>query len=77
MSRGQAILWIDDLLVMGKTFAEFMAAVREMFDLCEQFRLYLSVKKCELGGSQVKWCGRIISNKGVRMESRSAMHSRS
>ena len=72
MAKGQAILWIDDLLVMGRTFDEFMEAVREMLELCALLKLSLSVKKCDLGSSQVKWCGRIINAVGVRMESRSA-----
>jgi hypothetical protein len=71
MSTNNAILWIDDLLVMAKTFKEFLQAMRTMFELCQERMLVLSVKKCELGGSKVKWCGRVVSREGVKMEARS------
>jgi transposase InsO family protein len=70
MSRDVALLWIDDLLLMAKTWKEFMSNLEEMLRLADEHRLILSVKKCELGAAQAKWCGRILDGRTVTMEAR-------
>jgi hypothetical protein len=70
MSRKVAMLWIDDLLLMAKTWKEFMANLEEMLQLAAKHKLVLSAKKCELGADNAKWCGRILDGKTITMEAR-------
>jgi transposase InsO family protein len=70
MDRKVAMLWIDDLLLMAKTWSEFMANLTEMLELASKHRLVLSVKKCELGAAYAKWCGRIFDGQTITMDAR-------
>ena len=70
MSRKVAMLWIDDLLLMAKTWKEFMANLEEMLQLAAKHKLVLSAKKCELGADNAKWCGRILDGNTITMEAR-------
>ena len=60
------LIWIDDMLLFGKTINEYLDALEKFFKLLVEFGLKLSVKKSSLFEREVTWCGRIIDGQGVR-----------
>ena len=60
--------WLDDFMLYSSTEGQMIALLEKFFQTCEAHGLYLSAKKCEFFESEVKWCGRIISEKGVRLD---------
>lgn len=59
------VRWMDDLIVAAHTFDDFHAALRKIFELCEDCGASLSAPKTTLGAPSVKWCGNLISKEGV------------
>jgi hypothetical protein len=58
-------LYIDDVLVFGKTEDEFIENLRTVFQRFRKHRITLNLKKCRLGMDHVEYVGRVISEKGV------------
>jgi transposase InsO family protein len=58
-------LYIDDVLVFGKTEDEFVENLRTVFQRFRKHRITLNPKKCRLGMDHVEYVGRVISEKGV------------
>ncbi|KAE9164480.1 hypothetical protein PF002_g31591 [Phytophthora fragariae] len=55
-----ALIWIDDIIVYGRTEEEFLANLRLFYELTAKHRLKLNAKKSVLMAFEVSWCGRII-----------------
>ncbi|KAE8960742.1 hypothetical protein PR001_g30281 [Phytophthora rubi] len=60
------LIWIDDLLLYAADMDTYLEKLAEFFSLLNQFGLKLSIKKSSLYETEVKWCGRILNNQGVR-----------
>jgi len=60
--------WIDDLLFHCKTAKELVDTLEFFFRVCRRVGLKLHAKKCRLFLKVVKWCGRIISEEGVKLD---------
>lgn len=67
----QGLLWnsclvyIDDIIIFGKTFEEHLGNLARVFERVEQAGLKLQPQKCHLLQSQVQFLGHIISTNGV------------
>ena len=59
-------VWIDDILLYGRTMDEYIVNLTKMLDKLESAGFKLSFKKSEPVKNEVKWCGRIIDKQGVR-----------
>lgn len=60
--------WLDDLNFYSKTEDELLHLLRKIFLICKEKNLLFSAKKCTFFAKKVKWCGRIISKDGHRIE---------
>ena len=63
-----ALIYLDDVLVYGKSFAEQLINLRLVFDKFRVSKLKLSPKKCLLFQRQIKYLGHIVSKDGVRVD---------
>jgi hypothetical protein len=57
-ARGSTSNYMDDFLISGKTFQEFVENVREFLRVCELAKITLSPKKTKLGYDSAKMVGR-------------------
>jgi hypothetical protein len=59
------VCWLDDLLVWGRTPQEFLDRLRAVFERLSAANLKVSFAKSIFCSLQVKWCGRLISSRGI------------
>ncbi|KAJ8576744.1 hypothetical protein ON010_g2463 [Phytophthora cinnamomi] len=59
------LVWIDDLMLYAKDVQTYLVKLERLFELLDFFGFKLSVTKSSLYEPQVKWCGKIISGRGV------------
>ena len=57
-------LYVDDLLVYGSTFEEYMYNLRQVFLALERHEITLNPTKCEFGMSETEFVGYDINEKG-------------
>ena len=58
--------YLDDTLCYGKTFDEHSENLRPVFRRLRQFRVKLKAEKCILFKPEIKYLGKIISEKGCK-----------
>jgi transposase InsO family protein len=61
------LAYLDDVIVLGKTFQEHLDNLREVFTRMRQHNLKLKPKKCHLLKLEAEFLGRHISEDGVQM----------
>lgn len=59
------LVYLDDIIVFGKTFEEHISNLRGVFQRLRGAHLKLSPKKCHLFRGQVKYLGHVVSSEGV------------
>ena len=59
-------LYVDDMLVKSWTQEQFIADLREIFDVFRSSRMRLNPKKCTFGVRSGKFLGYMIFKEGVR-----------
>eukprot|EP00918_Siedleckia_nematoides_P088212 GHVU01193857.1.p1 GENE.GHVU01193857.1~~GHVU01193857.1.p1 ORF type:complete len:805 (+),score=60.23 GHVU01193857.1:49-2415(+) len=64
--RKGVLVYLDDILLYAKTYAEYLDVLDAALRICEERNLKISVRKSELVATEVKWCGKIISASGIR-----------
>eukprot|EP00171_Calliarthron_tuberculosum_P002705 IDg2705t1 len=47
---------------------ELIGVIGKFLEICHQYNLKVHPKKCELYATSVRWCGRVISPKGIRFD---------
>lgn len=62
------LIWIDDIMLYAEDIDVYLVKLQEMLSLVDTFGLKLGVKKCSLYQTQVKWCGRVVDEHGVRYD---------
>ena len=60
--------WLDDFSLYAKTEKDLLDSLEIFLKICHEKGLYLSAKKCNLYTKELKWCGRIFSENGYRMD---------
>ena len=60
-----ALVYLDDVLVPARTFADQISNLRQVFQRFRNAHLKLSPKKCSLFQKEVKYLGHIVSSKGI------------
>ena len=60
-----ALLYLDDILVPGRTFDQQIANLRMVFQRLKSANLKLNPKKCALFQKEVQYLGHIVSAEGV------------
>lgn len=61
----QVIVYLDDLIVFGRTLEEHEERLMKVLDRLEEFGLKVSVDKCQFCQPAVKYVGHIVSADGV------------
>jgi len=59
------MIYLDDVIIFGKTFEEMVKNLREVFLLLRKANLKLNPKKCVFFKRKVKYLGYLISGKGI------------
>ncbi len=62
---GVAMLYLDDILVPGQSFAHEIANLRLVFQRLQKAKLKLSPGKCSLFRREVKYLGHVVNKDGV------------
>lgn len=65
MNLIQVLVYLDDLIVFGKTLEEHEERLLKVLDRLEECGLKISIDKCQFCQPQVKFLGHIVSAKGV------------
>ena len=58
-------LYIDDVLVYGRTFEEFLANLKKVFERFSKHKLTLNPDKCSFGLKEVEYVGHVINEHGL------------
>lgn len=61
----QVIVYLDDIIVFGRTLEEHEQRLLKVLDRLEEFGLKVSIDKCQFCQSQVKYVGHIVSQAGI------------
>src|ERR1700729_1521302 len=62
------LVYLDDIIILGKTFDEHLKNVEEVFQKLRGAQLKLSPKKCHFFQKEVKYLGHLISEDGVKTD---------
>ena len=65
LTRECCMVYLDDILVMGRTFTEHLMNLQEVFSRLRSAKLTLKPQKCKLVRQTVEYLGHIISEDGV------------
>ena len=57
---------MDDIIIWGSTQEEHDASVRRVLDKCREAGLSLKKEKCEIGVTELKFLGEIVSKDGMK-----------
>ena len=63
--RKCCMVYLDDVLIIGKNFAEHFTNMRKVFDRFRLANLKLKPTKCSLAGTEVTYLGYMISRTGI------------
>ena len=66
--RDHVLIWLDDVLIYASSMTDLFQSIQEFFILCRTYRLYLHPKKCIMFTTRIRWCGRLITPKGIRFD---------
>jgi hypothetical protein len=62
-------VWLDDRKLHTKTEDDLLATLNFFFKRCLEHELKLHASKCMLFSTTVRYCGRLITKDGVRIDS--------
>lgn len=58
----KCLVYLDDVIIFGKTFAQTLENLRSVFDRFRKANLKLKQKKCAFFRDEIKYLGHIVSN---------------
>ena len=70
----QCLVYLDDVIVIGKTFKDHLENLKEVLTRIHGAQLKLSPKKCSLFQKEVQYLGHLVSAAGVSMDPVSYTH---
>jgi len=62
------LVYLDDIIIFGKSFEEQLARLREVFNRISSANLKLKPTKCSLFRQSVSFLGHIVSEQGISMQ---------
>ena len=66
--RGNTKGWLDDFNLHVTAETELLQLLERVFSICREKRLPISTRKSVLFATQIKWCGRIVSEDVYTMD---------
>lgn len=61
----QVLVYLDDVIVLGKDFADGLANVRTTLQRFREYSLKLKPKKCDLFRPETEFLGKVVSSSGI------------
>lgn len=61
------LAFLDDILVLGKTFEDHLFNLSQVLDRLDQYQLKLKPRKCDFFQEKVQFLGRTVSAQGLEM----------
>ena len=61
-------IFIDDIIVFGKTYEEHLKNLQLIFQRIREANLKLNPNKCEFLKCKVKYVGHVVSEKGIEID---------
>ncbi|MCD1431043.1 DDE-type integrase/transposase/recombinase [Klebsiella pneumoniae] len=68
LSWKTCLVYLDDIIVVGKTFEDHLRNLEEVFQRLRNSGLRLSSKKCHLFQREVQYLGHVVSSEGVAVD---------
>ena len=62
------LVYLDDIVIFGRSFAEQLVRLREVFSRIKQANLKLKLIKCSLFHRSVSFLGHVVSEAGIAMQ---------
>ncbi|GBM18800.1 Retrovirus-related Pol polyprotein from transposon 297 [Araneus ventricosus] len=62
------LVYLDDIIIVGRTFAEHLNNIRKVLQRLQKANLKLSPKKCRFFRKEISYLGHIISADGVKTD---------
>lgn len=66
--ESKAIAYLDDIVILGKTFEEHINLLEEVFKRLRQAGLKLNPEKCQFGRTELRYLGHIIDRDGIHTD---------
>ena len=67
--RNNMKAWLDDLILHAVNESTLLDKLEAFIEIFKSLNLFLSAKKCVLFSREIRWCGRVVSSAGYRMDS--------
>ena len=65
LTRTACLLYLDDIIVYGRTFEEVYANLQKVMAQLRKYNLKLKAKKCSLFRRSVKFLGHVVTEEGI------------
>ena len=62
----QMLIWLDDIFGHAETEEQLLDLLRQTFQILREQGIKLSAKKCQFFTRKATWCGREISEQGIK-----------
>ena len=69
LSYMTCLVYLDDIIIFGRSFDEQLARLREVFNRIRSANLKLKPSKCSLFRRSVSFLGHVVSEHGISMQS--------
>ena len=67
------VVYLDDILVLGKTFNEMMDRLELVFSRLQKFALKIKPEKCHLFQEEVNYLGHVVSSSGISTDQKKSV----
>ena len=65
LARHKCVVYLDDIMVIVRSFEDYLDNLREVLERLRQAGLKLKPKKCHLMQSEVTYLGYVVSESGI------------
>jgi hypothetical protein len=62
------LIWIYYVLLFAKTFEDYLQVLKQSFERLRKFNVKFNPNKTDICSCEITWCGRKISEAGIRFD---------